>query len=140
MSVFESIQYTEHLKYKQGHLLRGTHSTFQIRKPIFLSGVLGNVFTQTISYSSASLHCCVSAFALKSQTIGPIPDAVTLPRALHIPKACFMSKPSTCWDCFSCYCSWVCVKWLAVLCKEPLKLRALRVQHVEYKRWWLVMH
>lgn len=62
---FKSIQYTEHLKHKQGHLLRATHSTFQIRKLIFSSGALGNVFTQTISYSSASLRCCVSVFALK---------------------------------------------------------------------------
>lgn len=86
-----SIQYAEHLKHKQGHLLRATHSTYQIRKLIFLSGVLGNV---SLKQFHTPLPFCivVSPFALKKVSIGLIPDVVTSPGAPHIPKARFMSQ------------------------------------------------
>lgn len=42
---FKSTQHGEHLKHKQGHMLKATRSTRQIRKLIFfLSGVLGECF------------------------------------------------------------------------------------------------
>lgn len=77
---FQFTQNTEHLKRKQGHLLMATRSTGQIRKLIFLSQVLENISTQTISYTSALLYCCVSPFAFeKTQSIGPFPGVATLP-------------------------------------------------------------
>ena len=50
--------------------------------------MLGNVFAQF----DTPLPFSIVAFLpldLKSQSIGPIKDVVTLPRALHIPEACF---------------------------------------------------
>lgn len=59
-------------------------------------------------------------FLHEKVSTGPIPDAETLPRA------CFMSKPSTCWDCFHCSCSCVYVKRLAAFCNWLFKLQFAR--------------
>lgn len=103
---FKSTQHAEHLKHKQGHLLKATHSTRQIKKLIFfLSGVLGECF-RTNNFIRLCLGCfvvCFSPCVRKYQNIVPlsrccgIASSATPPPP---PKDCFMSKLSTCWDCF----------------------------------------